>query len=191
VRIPTPVKNLLTIVACPLLKFMSAVWDGLGWLMAAILQLSINLLSILALLSKSGSVRSLVSESLLLRQQLLITSRRRKRLPKYLSSDNGPLFKYHRWIANLDILEIESIKSIPYTPRSHPFIERLIGTVRREYLDHTLFWNERDLLRKLNQFKDYYNENRGHLSLQWLDSNSCYWLDSNSHGTGQNGDKAT
>jgi len=88
-----------------------------------------------------------------------------KSLPKYLSSDNDPLFKYHRWIANLDILEIQSIKSVPYTPRSHPFIERLIGTVRREYLDHTLFWNERDLLRKLNQFKDYYNNSRGHLSL--------------------------
>jgi len=39
--------------------------------------------------------------------------------------------------------------------------------VRREYLDHTLFWNERDLLRKLNQFKDYYNENRGHLSIDF------------------------
>jgi len=88
-----------------------------------------------------------------------------KSLPKYLSSDNDPLFKYHRWIANLDILDIESIKSIPYTPRSHPFIERLIGTVRREFLDQTLFWNERDLLRKLNQFKDYYNNSRGHLSL--------------------------
>ena len=31
-------------------------------------------------------------------------------------------------------------KSIPYVPLSHPFGERLIGTIRREYLDHILFW---------------------------------------------------
>ncbi|MCP3867572.1 MAG: transposase family protein, partial [Gammaproteobacteria bacterium] len=55
-----------------------------------------------------------------------------KGMPKYLSSDNDPLFEYHRWQANLRILEIDEIKSVPYTPTSHPFIERLIGTIRRE-----------------------------------------------------------
>ena len=45
--------------------------------------------------------------------------------PKYLSSDNDPLFRYHRWRANLRILEIVEIKSIPYTPVSHPFVDRL------------------------------------------------------------------
>jgi hypothetical protein len=53
--------------------------------------------------------------------------------PHYLSSDNDPLFRYHRWQGNLRILEIRKIKSIPYTPVSHPFVERLIGTIRREY----------------------------------------------------------
>jgi transposase InsO family protein len=52
--------------------------------------------------------------------------------PKYLSSDNDPLFQYHQWQANLRILGIDEIKTVPYTPRSHPFIERLIGTIRRE-----------------------------------------------------------
>lgn len=85
-----------------------------------------------------------------------------KQLPRYLSSDNDPLFTSYRWIANLSILGIEEIKSVPYTPVSHPFIERLIGTVRREYLDHTLFWNQRDLERKLDRFKDYYNNYRVH-----------------------------
>jgi hypothetical protein len=32
------------------------------------------------------------------------------------------------------VLEIDEIKSVPYVPVSHPFIERLIGTIRREYL---------------------------------------------------------
>jgi putative transposase len=85
--------------------------------------------------------------------------------PRHLSSDNDPLFTFQRWRANLRILGIEEIKSIPYLPISHPFIERLIGTVRREYLDQVLFWNASDLERKLNTFKDYYNGHRVHGSL--------------------------
>jgi len=55
--------------------------------------------------------------------------------PKHLSSDNDPLFLFHRWKANLRILEIGELKSVPGTPTSHPFIERVIGTTRRECLD--------------------------------------------------------
>lgn len=84
--------------------------------------------------------------------------------PTRLSSDNDPIFQYHRWKANLRILNIEEVKSIPYTPISHPFVERLIGTVRRELLDQTLFWNSPDLERKLHRFQDYYNQNRCHSS---------------------------
>ena len=75
-----------------------------------------------------------------------------KGAPRYLSSDNDPLFRYHRWQANLRILEIGKIKSIRYTPVSHPFVERLIGTVRREYLDRVFFWNSQDLERKLGNY---------------------------------------
>ncbi len=59
-------------------------------------------------------------------------------LPKYLSTDHDPLFHFHRWLANLRVLAIEEIKSVPYVPVSHPFVERLIGTIRREYLDRVL-----------------------------------------------------
>ena len=80
-----------------------------------------------------------------------------QRLPKRVSTDHDPLFRFHRWLANLRVLAIEEVKSVPYTPVSHPFIERLIGTVRREYLDHMFFWNAIDLTRKLDAFADYYN----------------------------------
>jgi putative transposase len=86
-------------------------------------------------------------------------------LPRYLSSDNDPLFRSHRWLANLRVLEVEEIKSLSCVPRSHPFIERLIGTIRREYLDHVFFWTQLDLERKLNAFKVYYNQRRVHASL--------------------------
>ena len=89
----------------------------------------------------------------------------KKGLPKYLSSDNDPLFRYHRWKANLRILDVDEIKSVPYAPRSHPFVERLIGTVRREFLDDSLFWNTHDLERKLVDFQTYYNHHRTHSSL--------------------------
>jgi len=87
-------------------------------------------------------------------------------LPKHLSSDHDPLFRFAQWQANLRILEIDEIKTVPYVPLSHPFVERLIGTVRREYLDRTLFWTTADLENKLREFQDYYNGHRTHDSLQ-------------------------
>jgi putative transposase len=60
-------------------------------------------------------------------------------LPQYLSTDHDPLYRFHQWQANLRVLEVTEIKTVPYVPRSHPFVERLIGTIRRELLDRTLF----------------------------------------------------
>jgi putative transposase len=50
-------------------------------------------------------------------------------LPTYLSADHDPLYRFHQWQANLRILNIQEIKTVPYVPRSHPVVERLIGTV--------------------------------------------------------------
>ena len=79
-------------------------------------------------------------------------------LPKYLSSDHDPLYRFHQWKANLRVLEVTEIKTVPYVPLSHPFVERLIGTLRREYLDQTLFWTTVDLDAKLTEFQHYYND---------------------------------
>ena len=76
--------------------------------------------------------------------------------PNSLSTDNDPLFTSHRWQANLRILDVNEIKSIPCVLMSHLFIERGIGTVRRERLDHTPFWNSLDPARKVDNCKDYY-----------------------------------
>lgn len=73
---------------------------------------------------------------------------------------------FHRWRANLRILDIDEIKTVPYAPMSHPFIERLIGTIRRELLDQTLFWSKSDLQVKLTQYMSYYNDDRCHWSLE-------------------------
>ena len=83
-------------------------------------------------------------------------------LPKYLSSDHDPLYRFHQWQANLRVLEVTEIKTVPYVPLSHPFVERLIGTIRREYLDRALFWSTNDLETKLLGFQHYYNAHRTH-----------------------------
>ncbi len=92
--------------------------------------------------------------------------REQRWMPKYVSSDNDPLYRFHQWRANLRILEVTGIKSIPYVPLSHPFVERLIGTLRREYLDHTLFWTTADLENKLLDFRTYFNNHRTHTALE-------------------------
>ena len=86
--------------------------------------------------------------------------------PRHLSTDHDPLFEAHRWTANLRILEIDEIKTVPHVPRSHPFVERLIGTTRREFLDPVLFWHARDLERTLGDFQASDNEVRSHASLK-------------------------
>jgi putative transposase len=82
--------------------------------------------------------------------------------PNYLSTDNNPLYRFHQWQANLRVLEVTEMKTVPYVPLSHPFVERLVGTLRRECLDRALFWTTTDLEAKLLDFQHYYNEHRTH-----------------------------
>jgi len=58
---------------------------------------------------------------------------------------------------------------VPYVSLSHPFVERLIGTLRREYLDRTLFWTTADLEAKLLEFQHYYNHYRVHTAREIAD----------------------
>jgi putative transposase len=44
-------------------------------------------------------------------------------LPKYLSTDHGPLYRFHQWRANLRVFEITEIKTVRYLALSHPFVD--------------------------------------------------------------------
>ena len=87
-------------------------------------------------------------------------------VPKYLGSDHDPLYRTHQWQANLRIPGVTEIKTVPYVPILHPFIERLIGTIRRECQDHARFLTATDLELKLSAFKDCYNRYRVHAALK-------------------------
>jgi len=60
---------------------------------------------------------------------------------------------------------IEQVVCAPRSPRQNAFAERLIGSIRRECLDHVIILNERHLRRVLRSYFDYYLNARTHLSL--------------------------
>jgi len=60
---------------------------------------------------------------------------------------------------------IEDVLTAPRSPWQNPFVERVIGSLRRECLDHVIVWNERSLRRHLQQYLAYYHGWRTHLSL--------------------------
>src|SRR5262249_10048816 len=82
--------------------------------------------------------------------------------PTYVSSDHDPLYRFSQWQRNLRILDVQEIKTVPYAPLSHPCVERLIGTIRRECLDRTLFRTTAHLQTKLLDFQPYYTAYRAH-----------------------------
>ena len=82
-------------------------------------------------------------------------------MPKYLSSDHDPIWAMASQSANPGGSRNQN--SAICSPVSS--VERLIGTIRREYLDRTLFWTTIDLENKLLEFRDYFTSHRTHHSL--------------------------
>ncbi len=60
---------------------------------------------------------------------------------------------------------VEEVVTAPRSPWQNPYVERLIGSVRRECLNHVIVLNERHLRRILVLYLDYYHRSRTHLSL--------------------------
>jgi transposase InsO family protein len=62
-------------------------------------------------------------------------------------------------------LSIEEVLTAPRSPWQNPYVERIIGSIRRECLNHVIILNERHLRRQLKSYSTYYHEARTHLSL--------------------------
>jgi transposase InsO family protein len=60
---------------------------------------------------------------------------------------------------------IEEVLTAPQNPWQNPFAERLIGSIRRECLNHVLVLGERHLRRILTRYLAYYHQSRTHLAL--------------------------
>jgi hypothetical protein len=63
-------------------------------------------------------------------------------------------------------MDIEEVKIAPRSPWQNPYCERVIGSIRRDALDHVIVLNERHLRRVLQSYIDYYHRWRTHLSLE-------------------------
>ena len=60
---------------------------------------------------------------------------------------------------------IKEVLSAPRSPWQRAYVERVIGTIRRECLDHVIVLNQASLYRQVKSFLAYYHESRTHLSL--------------------------
>ena len=84
--------------------------------------------------------------------------------PHYLLRDRDGSYgeKFHEATSWLGIREV---LTAPQSPWQNPYVERLIGSIRRECLDHVIVLNETGLRRILKSYFDYYERSRTHLSL--------------------------
>ena len=85
--------------------------------------------------------------------------------PRYLFRDNDGIYGLGVR-ALLDACDIEEVRTAYRSPWQNPFIERFVGTLRREVLDHVIVLNERHLERMLAEFiENYYHAERPHQGL--------------------------
>jgi putative transposase len=84
--------------------------------------------------------------------------------PRYLLRDRDRIFG-SVFVQQLEVMGIEQVLSAPASPWQRAYVERVIGTIRRECLDHVIVLNQHSLSRHLRQFLEYYHQSRCHLSL--------------------------
>jgi transposase InsO family protein len=85
--------------------------------------------------------------------------------PRYLLRDRDKIYggDFRRRIRAMGI---EEMLTAPASPWQRAYVERLIGSIRRECLDHVIVLGERHLRRILRSYFEYYHRSRTHLSLQ-------------------------
>lgn len=85
--------------------------------------------------------------------------------PKYLLRDRDAIYGhvFQQYVNNMNIKEVVTA---PKSPWQNPFAERLIGSIRRECLDHMIVLNQKHLHKILASYRDYYLNVRPHLSLE-------------------------
>jgi transposase InsO family protein len=84
--------------------------------------------------------------------------------PKYMIRDRDGIYGAY-FKRRVESLGIEEILTASRSPWQNPYVERLVGSIRRECLDHVIVLNERHLRRILTAYFAYYHRSRTHLSL--------------------------
>jgi putative transposase len=84
--------------------------------------------------------------------------------PRYMVRDRDSIYGAE-FVARIKGMGIEEVLTAPRSPWQNPFVERLIGSIRRECLDHVIVLGEQHLRRVLASYFEYYHGSRIHLSL--------------------------
>jgi len=84
--------------------------------------------------------------------------------PLYLLRDRDGSYGTY-FCSRVEAMGIAEVITAPRSPWQNAYVERVIGSIRRECLDHILVFNERHLRRVLSSYVDYYQRTRTHLSL--------------------------
>ncbi len=85
-------------------------------------------------------------------------------VPKYMIRDRDKIYG-KAFTDRVKTMDIDEVLIAPRSPWQNPFAERVIGSIRRECLDHFIIFNERHLYQVLGAYVEYYNNARTHLSL--------------------------
>ena len=68
-------------------------------------------------------------------------------------------------VSGRDTIGLTAVRTAPRSPWQNPYVERVIGSIRRECLDHVIVFNEQHLRRVLRTYVAYYQRSRTHLAL--------------------------
>ena len=85
--------------------------------------------------------------------------------PRYLLRDRDGIYG-HEFTSRVDHMGTKEVKTAPRSPWQNPFVERLIGTLRRDCVDHVIIVGENHLRRILRDYLVYYHSCRTHVSLE-------------------------
>jgi putative transposase len=84
--------------------------------------------------------------------------------PRYLLRDRDASYGSH-FRSRVEATGITEVITAPRSPRQNAHVERVIGSIRHECLDHVVVFNARHLRRVLSSYVDYYHRTRTHLAL--------------------------
>ena len=84
--------------------------------------------------------------------------------PRYLLRDRDQIYG-EDFRQRVQAMSIEEVITALHSPWQNAYVERLIGSIRRECLDHVIVLGESHLRRILRNYFEYYHQTRTHLSL--------------------------
>jgi transposase InsO family protein len=84
--------------------------------------------------------------------------------PKYVIRDRDKIYGAD-FVRRVRAMRVEQVLTAPVSPWQNPYCERVIGTLRRECIDHVIVLGEQHLRRILRKYLEYYHGSRTHLAL--------------------------